>query len=186
MYHPACLFLVAASALAACAAPPPAPAAAAPGQDAGPDLHAAVRSFTIDLPAPVAVAAPLFGPLREREWSPAWAPAFVHPAVPAQQEGAVFTTDDAHGRALWVLTDYAPDAGRIAYVVLTPGVLIVQFRIELRPSGADGCTATVTSRRSALAPAGNELVDRFAAHFPQQGHHWQEALCSALQRTAAR
>ena len=34
-------------------------------------LLSATRSFTITLKAPVATAAPLFGPVREREWSPA-------------------------------------------------------------------------------------------------------------------
>ena len=159
---------------AACAQPPPAP------------LRAAVRSFAIELPVPVAAAAPLFGPVREREWAPQWAPLFVQPAAPAQEEGAVFTTSDAHGESLWVLTDYDPDAGRIGYVALQPGVVVAQLRIGLRPAGDSACVATVTSRRTALSPAGNELVDRFAEHFAQQGAHWQQAIAGALQRAQPR
>ena len=180
-------------ALAACAAPPvpsPPPAAGAADAPAAPGsalpLHTAVRAFTIELPAAVAVAAPLFGPVREREWSPHWAPTFVQPDPPAQEEGAVFTTDDAHGRCVWVLTDYDPDAGRVGYVALLPGVAVTRLRIDLRAVGAGACSATVTSRRTALSPAGNDDVDRFALHFEQQGPHWQQAVAGALQRAAPR
>jgi hypothetical protein len=159
---------------AACAQPPPEP------------LRAEVRSFAIELPVPVADAAPLFGPVREREWAPQWAPTFVQPAAPAQEEGAVFTTSDAHGESLWVLTDYDPAAGRIGYVMLQPGVVVAQLRIELRPTGDSACVATVTSRRTALSSAGNEAVDRFAQHFAQQGPHWHQAIAGSLARARPR
>jgi len=70
---------------------------------------AQAQSFAFDLPAGVADATPLFGPVREREWSPDWAPRFIHPADPAQREGAVFTTATHNGTRLWVLTERAND-----------------------------------------------------------------------------
>jgi hypothetical protein len=63
------------------------------------------QSFEIVLDATVAEAAPLFGPVREAEWAPGWAPHFVHPASAGQQEGAVFTTTTPKGyERLWTLT----------------------------------------------------------------------------------
>jgi hypothetical protein len=173
--------------LAACSDPSPPVPAAAPTPTAAPAaLHTAERAFTIELPATVAAAAPMFGPVREREWEPGWAPTFVHPTQPAQTAGAVFTTSDAHGKGLWVLTDYDPSAGRIAYVVLQPDLVVAQLRIELSARGDDACAVTVTSRRTALSSAGNEVVDRFALHFAAQGPHWQEAVAGALRRAAPR
>src|SRR5256885_12282353 len=88
------------------------------------------RSFTFDLPAAVADATPLFGPVREREWAPEWAPRFLHPADAAQRDGAVFTTVGHGGTRLWVLTEYDPGAGRVAYLVTDPGFLVTEIRIS--------------------------------------------------------
>jgi hypothetical protein len=150
------------------------------------DLQSVTHAFTLALDAPVARAAPLFGPVREAEWSPAWKPAFLHPAEPAQVEGAVFTTGpDPQARSLWILTDYAPAEGRIAYVVVAPGVLATQIRVALVPRGTGGSSATVTYRRWALAPAGNALVEAFAKHADSMGPHWEAAVNGALARERA-
>jgi len=142
------------------------------------------RSFAFDLPAAVEDATPLFGPVREQEWSPAWAPRFLHPAAPTQREGAVFTTTGHAGIRLWVLTAYDPRAGRVAYVVTDPGVLVTEIIISVVPAGERASRATVTYRRSALTEVGNEQVDALTAEWAaEQAHHWGAAIAAALKRS---
>lgn len=142
------------------------------------------RSFTFDLPAAVADATPLFGPAREQEWSPEWAPRFLHPAVPAQREGAIFTTVGHEGTRLWVLTAYDPAAGRVAYLVTDPDVLVTHVSIVVVPVGNRTSRATVTYRRSALSERGNPrvhaLTDEWAAG---QARDWGTAIAAALKRS---
>jgi hypothetical protein len=141
-------------------------------------------SFTLSLDAPAADALPLFGPIREAEWSPGWAPRFVHPPEGAQRDGVVFTTTtgSAARLQLWVLTEYDLAAGRVAYVVTEPGFLVTEIKVQVVPDGAR-CRATVTYRRSALDPAANHVVDALDAHWTAaQGPHWEAAINAALAR----
>ena len=57
---------------------------------AQPRQHAE-SNITFDLPAAASRALPLFGPVREAEWSPDWNPDFVYPAENRQAAGTVFT-----------------------------------------------------------------------------------------------
>ena len=150
-------------------------------------LSQRTESFTLALNAPVAEALPLFGPVREAEWSPDWAPQFIHPPEGAQRDGVVFTT--RHGAAqriqLWVLTEYDAVAGRITYVVTEPEFLVTEIKIRVVPDGVDGagCRATVTYRRSALDPSANPVVEHLDAHWAAaQRPHWEAAIRSALAR----
>src|SRR5215471_8470584 len=141
------------------------------------------RSFTFDLPAAVADATPLFGPVREREWSPEWAPRFLHPADPAQRVGAVFTTTGHGGTRLWVLTTYDPVAGRVAYVVNDPDFLITEIEISVIPAGDRASRVTVTYRRSALTSRANEQVEALTPEWAvEQARHWSAAIAAALKR----
>jgi hypothetical protein len=144
------------------------------------------QSFTITLEASVAEATPLFGPVREAEWAPGWSPRFLHPPEGAQREGVVFTTTTPKGfEQLWLLTDYDVAAGRVAYVILTPGYTANQITIRVVPDGPRRCRATITYRHSALDERANDGVTRFDAHWAeQQQAHWESALNAALRRTA--
>src|SRR5918995_1494204 len=113
------------------------------------------RSFAFELPATVADATPLFGPIREREWAPEWAPRFIHPADPSQREGAVFTTATRGRTRLWVLTEYDPRVGLVAYLVTDPDFLVTEIKISVVSAGERTSHATVTYRRSALTERAN-------------------------------
>jgi hypothetical protein len=142
------------------------------------------RSFTFDLPAAVADATPLFGPVREREWAPEWAPRFLHPVVPAQRDGAVFTTVGHDRTRLWVLTEYDPSAGRLVYLVTDPGFLVTEIKIAVVATGDRTSRATVTYRRSALTDRANEQVRALTADWAaEQAHHWGTAIAAALKRS---
>jgi hypothetical protein len=157
-------------------------AAAATAQE---PLRSAARSFTIHLDAPPAATAPLFGPVREAEWAPTWTPRFLHPAAPAQVEGAVFTTDGPHGTLTWLLSRFDERAGVIDYEVLAPGYALTRISIRVAPGRtANTSDAVVTYRRMALAPEANTYVEEFERHFESQGPHWQEAINAAIAKGA--
>lgn len=147
-------------------------------------LQQQAQSFTITLEGSVAEITPLFGPVREREWAPDWAPHFIHPAQGGQEEGAVFTTTSANGQErLWLLTTYNVEHGEVEYVVITPGFTANQIKIQITSDGEKQSKATITYRHSALAPEGNEEVRKlspdWAAH---QRVHWESAINSVLKK----
>jgi hypothetical protein len=140
------------------------------------------QSFTIGLNGSVADVAPLFGPVREAAWAPDWSPRFIHPTQGVQREGAVFTTTTAHGRdRVWLLTTYDVTNGRVEYVAMTPAFTANEIKIRVVPDGEQHCKATITYRRSALAPEGNEEVAKLDAHWAEEQRiHWGTAINEAL------
>jgi hypothetical protein len=140
------------------------------------------QSFIIKLNGSVADVTPLFGPVREAEWAPGWSPHFIYPAHGVQREGAVFTTASGYGKArLWLLTTYDVRNGRVEYVVMTPGVTANEIKIRVVPDGEQHCKATITYRRFALAPEGNEEVAKLDAHWAEEQQvHWETAINEVL------
>jgi hypothetical protein len=140
------------------------------------------QSFTIRLNGFVADITPFFGPVRESEWAPDWSPRFIHPAKGVQREGVVFTTSSGHGRdRLWLLTTYDVKNGRVEYVVMTPAFTADEIKVRVVPDGEQHCKATITYRRSALTPEGNEEVAKLDAHWAEQQRiHWETAISEAL------
>ena len=140
------------------------------------------QSFTIVLNGSVGDVTPFFGPVREAEWAPDWSPRFIHPVQGVQREGAVFTTTGAHGGdRVWLLTTYDVTNGRVEYVVVTPALTANEIKIRVSPDGEQRCKATITYRRSALAPEGNEEVTKLDAHWAEEKRiHWQTAINEAL------
>ena len=140
------------------------------------------QSFTIALNGSVADVTPLFGPVREAEWAPDWSPRFIHPGQGIQREGVVFTTASGHGNdRLWLLTTYDVANGRVEYVVMTPAFTANEIKIRIVPAGQQHCKATITYRRSALTPEGNEEVVKLDAHWAEeQRMHWERAINEAL------
>jgi len=145
-------------------------------------LEQRTQSFTITLNGSVAGVTPLFGPVREAEWAPDWSPHFLHRAQGVQREGVVFTTGPGHGRdRLWLLTTYDVRNGRVEYVVVTPGSTANEIKIRVVPDGEQHCKATITYRRSALTPEGNEEVAKLDEHWAEEQRiHWETAINEAL------
>ena len=145
-------------------------------------LEQRTESFTIALNGSVADVTPLFGPMREVEWAPEWSPHFIHPAQGAQEEGVVFTTTRGHSKdRLWLMTAYDIKEGRVEYVILTPALTVSEIRIRVVPDGEQHCKATITYRRCALTPEGNEEVGKLDAHWAdEQQIHWEKAINEAL------
>jgi hypothetical protein len=140
------------------------------------------QSFTILLNGSVADVTPLFGPVREAEWAPDWSPRFIHPTQGVQREGVVFTTTSVHGKErLWMLTTYDVRNGQVEYVVMIPAFTANEIKIRVVPDGEQHCKATITYRRSALMPEGNEEVAKLDAHWAEEQRiHWETAINEAL------
>ena len=94
----------------------------------------------------------------------------------------MFTTSPGHGKdRLWLLTTYDVKNGRVEYVVVTAAFTANEIKIRVVPDGDHRCKATITYRRSALAPEGNEEVAKLDAHWAEEQRiHWQTAINEAL------
>jgi hypothetical protein len=156
--------------------------AALAGEPGTATVEQGAQSFTIALNGSVADVTPLFGPVREAEWAPDWSPRFIHPAQGVQREGVVFTTTSGDGRdRLWLLTTYDLRNGRVEYVVITPAFTASEIKIHVLSDGERHSRATITYRRSALAPQGNTEVAKLDAHWAEQQRiHWETAINEAL------
>ncbi len=153
-----------------------------PGETGTAAVEQRTQSFTIGLNGSVADVTPLFGPVREAEWAPDWSPRFIYPAQGVQREGAMFITTTGDGKErLWLLTTYDVKKGRVEYVVLIPGFAANEIKIRVVPDGEQHCKATITYRRSALAPEANEEVAKLDAHWAEEQRiHWETAINEAL------
>jgi hypothetical protein len=156
--------------------------AALAGEAGAVTVEQRAQSFTIGLNGSVADVMPLFGPVREAEWAPDWSPRFIHPAQGVQREGVVFTTTSGDGRdRLWLLTTYDLRNGKVEYVVITPAFTATEIKIRVLSDGERHSRATITYRRSALAPEGNTEVAKLDAHWAEQQRiHWETAINEAL------
>ena len=147
---------------------------------AAPTREHAETSISFELPAPPSVALPLFGPVRESEWSPQWSPSFLYPSIPSQIVGAVFTTGEEGHQMIWTLARYDEAAFQVSYVIVWPGMCATKLDIELKPAPNGTSQATVTNRRTALSEPGDKYVKEFAAEFPSQREHWRHAISHRL------
>src|SRR5882762_4155059 len=160
--------------------------AALAGEAGATPVEQRTQAFTIILNGSVSDVTPLFGPVREAEWAPDWSPRFIHPAQGVQREGVVFTTGPGHGRdRLWLLTTYDVRNGRVEYVVVTPGSTANEIKIRVVPDSEQHCKATITYRRSALTPEGNEEVAKLDTHWAEEQRiYWETAINEALAKGA--
>ena len=82
----------------------------------------AEASITIDLDAAPAVVLPLFGPVREAEWTHGWSPVMLYPGDGKQPTGSVFTTSDKSREVVWVATRFDDRALEVNYTQVLPNV----------------------------------------------------------------
>jgi hypothetical protein len=140
----------------------------------------AEASFTLRLPAPPSVVFPLFGPIRESEWSPHWSPTLLYPLDRVQRAGIVFTTREHDQDVIWILTTYDEAAFRISYVIVSPQRNVGDLDITLKAVGDKETEATVAHRLTSLSEASDGRVKHFASEFPLERDHWQHAITRRL------
>lgn len=137
--------------------------------------------FSFTVPASLAQAAPLFGPLAERCWAgEAWKPEFVFPSPPQDVEGAVFTVQHGEHRSVWLNTRLDLSAGHIQYAVVSPELLVTTIDLLLHATDSTHTRVEVTYVRTALRPQANPHVLAMGRHDAEQGPEWERAIASYL------
>jgi hypothetical protein len=147
-----------------------------------PAAHATAH-FSFPVAAPLAQAAPLFGPQGERAWSgDDWDPHFLFPAPPSDVEGAVFTIQHGEHQAVWVNTRFDLAGGRMQYVYVLPELLTCTIDVALHPAGASRTEVDITYTRTALSAQANEHVRALSQHDSEQGPEWEHAIAAYLEK----
>jgi hypothetical protein len=120
---------------------------------------------------------PLFGPVRESEWDPAWQPEFIHPSDGTQShDGAVFIVRKGGRESIWVMRRYDAKQRELEYVRVTPGYVVAEVEVSIAPAAGGQSRATVTYRYTALSDEGNTFIAHWADEFPKTGPHWGEVI----------
>jgi hypothetical protein len=139
------------------------------------------HSFRFTIHAPLAVAAPLFGPEGERAWAGKhWQPAFLYPQPAADIQGAVFTVPHGPLQTTWVNTLFDLTAGRMQYVAFIPGKMVNVIDVRLTPTTLTLTTAEITYTRTALEPSANDDVLALGNQDAASGPDWEKSIAAAL------
>lgn len=117
------------------------------------------RSYVQHLDAGPAAVFPLLCPVREVEWVEGWEVGVVIAESGLAEAGCVFTTPAGDTEAIWTVTEFRPEDGRIAFVKVTPGETVADISIALSPDDDGGTAALVTYTLTALTSAGRAVVD---------------------------
>ena len=117
------------------------------------------RSASIDLEGSVATVFPLFGIIREKEWSSGWSPTPIFPLSGEMTEGSVYRTPGhVHGEPplTWMVSRLDTPAAHLTYLV-TAADRIVSIDIQCAPLPGNRTRATITYCLTGLTPEGNEI-----------------------------
>jgi hypothetical protein len=151
--------------------------------------HTLSRTSTITLHGPLAHVFPLFGPVRESEWAPDWAPDFIGGPPAALAEHLVFVTpahDPAESDYVWTLSQYAPEQSALEYTVFTPERLW-WITIKCRAvAGGAATEATITYTYTGLtAPGHVRNAQALHAMYAHDLKDWERAINHYLATGAA-
>ncbi len=138
----------------------------------GPFYHVRTE-FEFPVHAPYMIAAPLFGPERERVWAgDSWNPRFLYPQPAQDIEGAVFQVSHGHHHSTWVNTAFDLDHGHIQYVYVIPEIMVTRIDLRLSKTSSETTDVRVAYERTALNPAANEHVREFGEMDQANGKTW--------------
>jgi hypothetical protein len=116
------------------------------------------RTATIQLNAQIEVVFPLFGPIKEKEWTDGWDPEIIYSNTKLVEQHMMFRTK---GRNLdepfytWIITTYNSNQHIIEYTVSTANR--VWFITVLCSEGEKQTTATITYTFTNLTDKGREF-----------------------------
>jgi hypothetical protein len=145
------------------------------------------RSHIIQLNALPQQVFPLFEPLGEKLWTPAWDPDMLYPPSGIAQEGTVFTTRHGTGPVtIWLITEYNAALLYVTYVRMLPDSHVGKIEVQCEPGqGEETTQARITYTLTALTSAGNELIAAFTyEHYLAWMHTWEEAINQYIQQVA--
>lgn len=143
------------------------------------DLPAHARSrFELTVRAPLATAASLFGPGRQRAWSPSptWSPQFVHPERGEDIPGAVFRIKQGRKISTWINTAFDLQAGHVQYVSFIDKAMVTLIDLRLSPVGSQETKVQVVVERTALNPSMRQRIAQHGVSDPRMGPEWEAAI----------
>jgi hypothetical protein len=107
----------------------------------GPRLR---RTFVQKIKATPEQVFPLPCPELEKSWLPGWSYRMIHSRSGVVEHGAVFETDHADGKTLWIVTEHDLNR-RVAFARWQPDGLLVHIEISLGQHHAEEATAVCIS-----------------------------------------
>jgi len=140
-------------------------------------LERVTRTGSQTWEAPPGRVLPLLTPLGEKAWAAEWEPEMRWQA-PGSGEGTLFVTR-SHGprETVWILRTFDAAAGRVAYVHVTPGYLVVELSLVLAPLAPNRTRAEIRYTFTALSEEGNARIARMSEpHFAEFMRAWEAEL----------
>ncbi len=119
---------------------------------------------------------PLLCPVRESEWIPGWEARVIHSDSGVAELDGVFSLDEAHGGALFVVTRYEPNQ-RVEFVILQTDY-VQRLAITLEPTKT-GTRLEWVRHFTGLRPAGDDWI---RANVPDVARARVESLMELLAR----
>lgn len=142
-------------------------------------------SADIILDAPITQVFPLFGIIREKEWSPGWDPTSVFPQSGEMAEGSVYRTPGhVHGEGplTWVVSQFDTAAGHLTYLVTAPD-RVVTIDIRCTPQPDRRTRATITYTLTGLTEEGNLICHHLLLkQFAHRLQDWQTTINQFLRK----
>lgn len=134
------------------------------------------KSASFKVNTSVEKAFPLFGPIREREWTAGWEPQIIYSSGAEVEEHMVFKTTARHqgeDEYLWVITQFRPKDFFVEYMVST-SQRIWFIAVKCRPHG-QSTNVTVTYSFTGLTAEGNSM-NELALHnmYANNLKDWEE------------
>ena len=91
------------------------------------------------------------------------------------EPGCIFITPGIPEDALWLMTEYDPEALRLAITKMIPGVVVGQISISLAADGDEACTADITYAYTSISDHGNRALEEFTDdHFKGFMETWEK------------
>jgi hypothetical protein len=143
------------------------------------------NQFAITAKAPYERVFPLFGAIEEKKWAEGWAPFFLYPSPPRDQQGMVFMVQAAGASSVWTNTAFDAATGHVQYVYVVGEAMVTLVDIQVTKASATETKVEVVYERTALKPEANDRVTHFAKGDAKSGPGWEKAINAYLAKTAA-
>ncbi len=138
-----------------------------------------VRTYVQDLKAPPAEVFPLICPVREAEWLDGFQFEMVYSGSGVAEPFCMFTTESpGEPTTVWTIIEHDREAGRIAFLRVTPEHLVTHLSVGLEAAANDRTDATITYTFTSLGPKGDALLEGRHSEkgFTEMVQIWEKAL----------
>ena len=145
-----------------------------------PKLTRISRTSAITLNAPLTKVFPLFGPIKEKEWTAGWEPEVLYSTTGLVEEHMVFKTRSHHEHEpdfTWTVSKYHPEQAFIEYTVFAPERLW-WITIKCREGKRRETTeAEITYTYTGLTERGNAINQKaLETMFRRDLKDWEEEI----------